>query len=97
KPSGAMLMNLVLEPYLTQDEMHAWLALWDPDGNQRIILDLGPKPVPIFTGEIRQGPGELRQPRECCEHILFTDDLSVLARVEEADWLADLFENEGES
>ncbi|KAF4667644.1 hypothetical protein FOZ61_008032 [Perkinsus olseni] len=128
KPSGAMLMNLVREPYLTQDDMHTWLALFDPDGNQRIILDLGPKPVclamvrvwnynksrlysargvrnitllldrvPIFTGEIRQGPGELRQPRECCEHILFTDDLSVLARVEEADWLADSFENEGES
>lgn len=41
----------------------------------------------IFTGEVRRAPGVLTAPEEACEHILFTQDDSVLEAVEEHDWL----------
>jgi len=42
---------------------------------------------PIFVGEIRRAPGVLTIPEEACEHILFTQDDTVLQAVEEHDWL----------
>ncbi|KAF4656548.1 hypothetical protein FOL47_008883 [Perkinsus chesapeaki] len=124
KSSGAMLMNLVREPYLTQDDLHSWLALFQADGDQRITIDLGTKPVclamvrlwnynksrlyaargvrnitilldrvPIFTGEIKQGPGEVSRVTECCEHILFTEDPKILTEVEDSDWIPELIDD----
>eukprot|EP00929_Paragymnodinium_shiwhaense_P020879 TRINITY_DN13777_c0_g1_i1.p1 TRINITY_DN13777_c0_g1~~TRINITY_DN13777_c0_g1_i1.p1 ORF type:complete len:1653 (+),score=426.78 TRINITY_DN13777_c0_g1_i1:112-5070(+) len=42
---------------------------------------------PIFAGEVRQAPGLLVDPEQACEHILFTQEESVLEAMEERDWL----------
>ena len=44
----------------------------------------------IFKGEIAQAPGNAQDPASCCEIILFTDDESILARIDENDWLNDI-------
>jgi len=40
----------------------------------KILLDS----VEIFKGEIKKANGLLNDPSQCCEIILFTDELSIL-------------------
>lgn len=44
---------------------------------------------PIFKGEIQKAPGNLNDPENCCEIILFTDNDAILARIDKNDWLND--------
>jgi len=41
----------------------------------------------IFRGEIQKAPGNLNDPENCCEMILFTDNDSIISRIDEKDWL----------
>jgi len=42
---------------------------------------------PIFKGEIKKAPGNTKDPEACCEIILFTENDSILERIDESDWL----------
>lgn len=45
----------------------------------------------IFSGEIRQAPGNLKNIDACCEYVMFTSSESILQQIEVNDWL-----NQGE-
>ena len=40
----------------------------------------------IFRGEIKKAPGNTKNPEDCCEIILFTEDESVLEMIDENDF-----------
>ena len=44
----------------------------------------------IFRGEIKKAPGAAKNPEDCCEIILFTEDDAVLEMIDQNDWLNDL-------
>ena len=44
----------------------------------------------IFRGEIKKAPGNVKNPEDCCEIILFSEDDTVLEMIDENDWLNDL-------
>lgn len=54
-------------------------------GARLISCDLDGKT--IFKGEIQKAPGNLNDPSQCCEIILFTDNDSILNRIDSNDWL----------
>eukprot|EP00928_Gymnodinium_smaydae_P043070 TRINITY_DN28938_c1_g1_i1.p1 TRINITY_DN28938_c1_g1~~TRINITY_DN28938_c1_g1_i1.p1 ORF type:complete len:1607 (-),score=369.21 TRINITY_DN28938_c1_g1_i1:28-4848(-) len=58
-----------------------------------IILD----DRPIFAGELGRAPGTLARPEQACEHILFTQEESLLAAIEEHDWLPEHIGDVGDS
>ena len=41
----------------------------------------------IFKGEIRKAPGNTNDPEACCEIILFTENETILERIDCKDWL----------
>ena len=41
----------------------------------------------IFRGEIRKSPGNTKDPEQCCEMILFTDNDTILENIDANDWL----------
>jgi hypothetical protein len=41
----------------------------------------------IFKGEIRKAPGNTNDPEACCEIILFTENETILERIDSKDWL----------
>jgi len=43
----------------------------------------------IFRGEIQKAPGNLNDPENCCEIILFTDNDVILQRIDVNDWIND--------
>lgn len=43
----------------------------------------------IFRGEIQKAPGNLNDPENCCEIILFTDNDLILQRIDANDWIND--------
>ena len=53
-----------------------------------VNIDLDGKP--IFKGEIRKAPGNTKDPEQCCEIILFTEDETILEMIDMNDWLNDL-------
>lgn len=54
-------------------------------GARLLTIDLDEKL--IFKGEIKKAPGNTKDPEACCEIILFTDNDSVLQKIDENDWL----------
>lgn len=44
----------------------------------------------IFSGEIRKAPGMAKDPEQCCEVILFTENETILDSISGADWLNEL-------
>jgi len=44
----------------------------------------------IFRGEIKKAPGNTKNPEDCCEIILFTEEDAVLEMIDTNDWLNDL-------
>ena len=44
----------------------------------------------IFRGEIKKAPGNVKNPEECCEIILFTEDDTILEMIDDNDWLNEL-------
>ena len=44
----------------------------------------------IFKGEIRKAPGNAKDPEQCCEIILFTEDEAILEMIDANDWLNEL-------
>eukprot|EP00397_Hematodinium_sp_SG-2012_P002359 GEMP01002365.1.p1 GENE.GEMP01002365.1~~GEMP01002365.1.p1 ORF type:complete len:1349 (+),score=316.83 GEMP01002365.1:25-4047(+) len=73
----------------------AMIRIWNYNRNRllsgrgvqdiEILLDF----TAIFAGAIRRAPGLLSHPEQACEHILFTVDEDVLAKIEENDWLSE--------
>ena len=57
-------------------------------GARMVNIDLDGKP--IFKGEIRKAPGNTKDPEQCCEIILFTEDETILEMIDMNDWLNDL-------
>ena len=41
----------------------------------------------IFKGEIKKAPGNTNDPEACCEIILFTENETILQRIDKKDWL----------
>eukprot|EP00347_Sterkiella_histriomuscorum_P022411 403338590 len=41
----------------------------------------------IFRGEIQKAPGNVNDPENCCEIILFTNNDSILQRIDNNDWI----------
>lgn len=41
----------------------------------------------IFRGEVAQAPGNTKDPSQCCEILLFTEDEGVLESIDKSDWL----------
>jgi hypothetical protein len=44
----------------------------------------------IFRGEVARAPGNTKDPSQCCEILLFTDDEDVLAEIDSEDWLNEI-------
>lgn len=45
----------------------------------------------IFRGEIQKAPGNLNDPVNCCEIILFTDSDDIMSLIDDNDWLNEKF------
>ena len=43
----------------------------------------------IFTGEIKRASGDLVNPMDCCEVIMFTNDDSIIESISDHDWIND--------
>lgn len=41
----------------------------------------------IFRGEIQKAPGNLNDPENCCEIILFTDSEAIMEKIDKNDWI----------
>lgn len=41
----------------------------------------------VFKGEIAKAPGNLNDPQNCCEIILFTENEVILSRIDSSDWV----------
>ena len=57
-------------------------------GARLVSIDLDGKA--IFKGEIRKAPGNTKDPEQCCEIILFTENEAILEMIDVGDWLNDL-------
>lgn len=57
-------------------------------GAKKVQIELDGQP--IFRGEIRKAPGNTKNPEDCCEILLFTEDDAVLETIDSHDWLNDL-------
>ena len=54
-------------------------------GARSVTIELDEKL--IFSGEIRKAPGNTKDPEACCEIILFTNNDSILQKIDDSDWL----------
>lgn len=45
--------------------------------------------IPVFRGEVRRAAGNLNDPENCCEILLFTQDMRILQQIDSSDWLND--------
>lgn len=52
-----------------------------------IALDSFDKP--IFRGEIKRAAGNLNDPENCCEILLFTESMDIMQQIDLTDWLND--------
>lgn len=43
----------------------------------------------IFRGEIQKAPGNLNDPENCCEILLFTESNSIMEKIDKNDWIND--------
>jgi len=41
----------------------------------------------IFKGEVAKAPGNTKDPGQCCEILLFTDNESILMQIDRDDWV----------
>ena len=57
-------------------------------GAKLISIELDGKT--IFRGEIKKAPGNTKNPEDCCEIILFTEDEAILEMIDKNDWLNEL-------
>ena len=57
-------------------------------GARIVNIDLDGKT--IFKGEIRKAPGNTKDPEQCCEIVLFTENEAILEMIDMCDWLNDL-------
>jgi hypothetical protein len=44
----------------------------------------------IFQGEIARAPGDTKDPAQCCEMVLFTDNEAILTKIDQNDWLNEI-------
>lgn len=56
-------------------------------GARLIMCELDGKS--IFRGEIQKAPGNLNDPENCCEIILFTENESIMEKIDQNDWIND--------
>ena len=54
------------------------------------LVDINLDGKSIFKGEIRKAPGNTKDPEQCCEIILFTEDDAILEMIDANDWLNEL-------
>ena len=57
-------------------------------GAKKVQIELDGQP--IFRGEIRKAPGNTKNPEDCCEILLFTEDDAVLEMIDSNDWINEL-------
>lgn len=54
-------------------------------GARLVAIELDGKK--IFRGEIKKAPGNLNDPEQCCEILLFTDDEDIMKEIDLNDWV----------
>ncbi len=57
-------------------------------GVRDMVISLDGLEKQIFAGEIRKAPGEVTDPRQCCEVIMFTGDETIMEKIAGNDWVA---------
>ena len=80
---------------LGQDTTISMIRIWNYNksrihsfrGAKTVQIKLGE--TPIFKGEIKKAPGSAKDPEQCCEVILFTENETILDQISCSDWLND--------